>query len=365
MRFTVIGCGNGAFATAIDLSSQGHSVTLYSDPSHSHNFEKIIEKGAITGYGKGPVGDIRIDKITCNEKEAFGEQDMIIVTTPANAHEEVVREIAPYLRDGDRILLSPGGTGGALIFSQMLSDYSDAKDLKIGEFHTLPYTARKEGKDGVRILLMVRFLLFAAFPAVDNDEMYGIVKSIYPHTVLANDVLETSLNNGNATTHPAPVVLNAGKIEYYEKHNHYAEGITPSVAKVIQLIDDERKSICRALGYEEIDIKDRLHWMGYCPPGETVYESIQGSKDVFLPVKGPDHLHNRYLTEDTPSGLVFMSSLADKAGVETPLMDSVINLASALMSEDYMNTGRTMDKVGLGHLEPEELREYLRTGKTS
>lgn len=363
MRITVVGCGNGAFATAADLSSQGHEITLYADPSHAHNFDEIAASGYITCTGDGPVGDIPVHAVTTDEKTAFADPDLIIVTTPAYAHESVAVRIAPYLKDNSMILLSPGGTGGALVFSIILKAHSGAAGLRIGEFHTLPYAARKTGKGGVNIILMVKFLMFAAFPAVYNDDMFGIVKSIYPNTVLAADVMETSLNNGNATTHPAPVVLNAGKIEYYGRHNHYAEGITPSVANVVQLIDDERKAICRRFGYEEIDIKDRLHWMGYCPRHDTLYECIQASKDVFLPIKGPDRLDDRYLTEDTPSSLVFMSSIADIAGVETPYMDSVITLASGLMSEDYMKTGRHMGKVGILHVEPEDIRDYLLTGE--
>lgn len=362
MRITIVGCGNGAFASAADLSSQGHDITLYVDKSHERNFEEIRETGVIICSGEGPEGQIPVHTVTCEESIAFADPELIIICTPAYAHEDIAMRIAPYLKDGAMILLSPGGTGGALLFSDILRKNSGASDLRIGEFHTLPYAARKTGRGSVHIILMVRFLLFAAFPAVYNDEMYGVVKSIYPHTVLAADVMETSLNNGNATTHPAPVVLNAGKIEYYGRHSHYAEGITPSVAKVVQLIDDERKAICRSFGYEEIDIKDRLNWMGYCPKRETLYECIRDSKDVFIPIQGPDRLDDRYLTEDTPAGLVFMSSIAQTAGVETPYMDAVIRLASGLMSEDYRSTGRSRNKVGLGDMTVKEIREYLRTG---
>ena len=363
MRITVTGCGNGAFATAADLSAQGHEITLYSDPTHSHNFEELFKTGVIRGYGVGPTGDIPIHKITCDEEEAYRDPDLIIVSTPAYAHEDVAMKMAPYLRDGEMILLSPGGTGGALIFSEILGKHSDARNLRIGEFHTLPYTARKKGNDGVNILLMVKFLMFATFPAIYSEEMYEVVRELYPATVLAQDVLETSLNNGNATTHPAPVILNAGKIEYYGHHDHYKEGITPSVAKVVQKIDDERKAICRSFGYYELDIVDRLVYMGYVPRRDTLYECIRDSKDVFIPVKGPNKLSDRYLTEDTRSGLVFMSSIAGVSNVEVPLMDSVITLATGLMDENYRETGRTVDKVGLDGMEPDEIKQYLRTGE--
>ena len=41
MKITVIGCGNGAFATAADLSARGHEITLYVQESHKKNFDAI------------------------------------------------------------------------------------------------------------------------------------------------------------------------------------------------------------------------------------------------------------------------------------------------------------------------------------
>lgn len=178
-----------------------------------------------------------------------------------------------------------------------------------------------------------------------------------------SDVLETGLNNGNGTTHPAPVVLNAGKIEYYGKHYHYKEGITPSVGNVVQMIDDERKKICKVLGYQEIDIKDRLYKMGYCPRKDTLYDCIQGSKDIFLPLEGPNDLNGRYLVEDGPYTLVCMVSIAKAVGVETPLMEAIVNLAGALKGENYWHIGRTLKKVGLDGMSVEEIKNYLLNGK--
>lgn len=364
MRITVIGCGNGAFATAADLTSKGHDITLYIDSSHRKNFEVIAETKTIISYGVGPKGPVEIADVTCDVERALTDCDLIMPVIPAFAHEDVAAEIAPLLKDGDRILLSPGSTGGALVFARVLRELGSANDLRIAELHTLPYTARKVGADGVNITLMLDFLLFAAFPAKCNDEMYELVKELYPQATLCRDVIETSLNNGNATTHPAPMVLNAGKIEYYGRHNHYSEGMTPSVARVVQMIDDERKAICAKYGYAQLDIKERLYRMGYCPAAETVYEAIQGSTDVFLPIPGPNDLHHRYLTEDAPCSLVAMSELARVAGVPTPLMDSVVRLAGALVDEDYVHTGRTLARMGIDGMTHDELIRYLQEGTT-
>ncbi len=362
MRITVIGCGNGAFATAADLSDRGHEITLFVGENHKKNFEAIKDSKTIVCTGIGPTGHIKIHEVTCDVEVAMKNPELIIPVLPAFAHEEVAELIAPYIKEGDRILLSPGSTGGSLVFAKIFKEKGTMKNVRLSEVHTLPYTARKVGKDGVNISLITKYMYFAAFPAIYNQEMYDLIKELYPNIQLVADVLETSMNNGNATTHPAPVVLNAGKIEYYKKHYHYKEGITPSVGNVVQLIDDERKDICRTLGYKEVDIKERLFKMGYCPLKETVYECIQGSTDIFIPLEGPNDLNGRYLVEDAPCSLVAMVSIARAIGVNTPLMESIVHLACALKGMNYWESGRTLEKMGIDNKSKEEIAKYLRYG---
>ena len=367
MRITVIGCGHGAFATAADLSSRGHEITLYADKAHSEYFDAIREERKIYLTGCGHDEHVQLANVTNEIAEALSDSELIVPVIAANAHESVALELAPHLRDNDRILLVPGSTGGALVFARILGERSKARNLRIAEFHTLPYACRKfggEGKrlSGVHLLLEVGVLFVACFPARYNSEMFEIAGRLYPSAVLMRDVLETSLNNGNATTHPAPVVLNAGKIEYYGRHFHYEEGITPSVARVIQQIDDERKDICRAYGYDALDVKDRLYRMGYTHNKDSVYDAIRSSKDVFLPLEGPNDLSGRYLTEDAPFSLVAMAEIGRQAGVRTDAMDSIITLASILRKDNFRKTGLTLDRLGIEGMNQSELRDYLDTG---
>ena len=361
-KITIIGGGNGAFAAAADLSSRGFEVTLFEEPEFRSNIEKVLKTGVIHCVGVGPVGDFRLHQVTTDLESALRGADVIMPITPAYAQETVAQSLAPYLKPGDRIVLTPGSTGGALVFAKKLHELGKMEDIRIAEMHTLPYAARKVDEDTVNILLIAKLMYFAAFPAKYNQEMYDLVKPLYPPIQLVKDVLETSLNNGNAASHPAPVVLNAGKIEYYGKHYHYKEGITPSVANVNQQIDNERKNICEAFGYEKIDIKDRLYRMGYCPLRKNLYESYQGSTNIFLSIEGPNSLEGRYLTEDAPCSLVAMAALAKAVDVKTPLMDSVVNLASALKGQDYWAIGRTLEKMGLDGKNKDEIEWFVNNG---
>lgn len=362
MKITIIGGGNGAYAAAADLTLSGHQVTLYADRMHRKNIEHILATKTISLHGAGKNGLAKLHSVTTDLAEALRDADIIMPVIPAYSQRDFTLDILPHIKKGHKIVLTPGSSGGALLVARILHEHGKLDGVKIAEMHTLPYAARKIGPADVEIMLECQKLFFAAFPAKHNAEMHSLVSSIYPAVELVTDVLETSLNNGNPISHAAPVILNAGKIEYYNgDHYHYKEGITPSVARVVEKIDIERQKICIEFGYKAIPAKERLYLMGYVPKRDTLYESYRDK--VFNPLfKGPKDLKSRYLTEDVPYSMVLFSSIASQIGISTPLMDSVITLASALNGEDYFETGRKVCNIGIEGMDIDQIKKFLYEG---
>lgn len=361
-KITIIGGGNGAFAAAADLTLAGFEITLYEDERFKSNIEGIIKDKKITLTGVGRTGVATLAGVTTDLKEALKDADVIMPIMPAYALKNFALKIADYLKPGTKIILAPGSTGGSLLVSRIWNEMGVLDGVKIAEMHTLPYACRKIDATSVKILLECRKLYFASFPAKYNDEMYAIAKKMYPAVDLVTNVLESSLNNGNPVSHPAPVVLNAGKIEYSKgEHYHYREGITPSVARVNETIDKERQKICKKFGFSAVDVKDRLFLMGYAPKRDTLYECYRDS-EAFNPLKGPKDLNDRYLTEDTPCSLVALSSIASSVGIDTPVMDAIVTIASTLKGENYWESGVTVHDLGLENKDPEKVMEFLQNG---
>ncbi len=63
--------------------------------------------GEIEGSGK-------LKLATNNIEEAIRGTKIIMITVPAMGHFNLAKEMAPYLEDGQIIVLNPGRTGGAL-----------------------------------------------------------------------------------------------------------------------------------------------------------------------------------------------------------------------------------------------------------
>lgn len=61
-------------------------------------------------------------------------------------------------------------------------------------------------------------------------------------------------------------------------------------------------------------------------------------------------------------GCQFYHELGKKYGVETLVFDRMITLGSVMTGTAFHQTGLTLEDLGIGHLNPEELLDYLENG---
>ena len=105
MKIAIIGAGNGGQAMAGYLASIGCVVSVYD--RNKQKIEELSKKGGI--YLKGRINAFgRIRHFTTIISEAILNANIILVTTTANAHQEVAHVICPYIEDNQVILLNPG-----------------------------------------------------------------------------------------------------------------------------------------------------------------------------------------------------------------------------------------------------------------
>ena len=77
---------------------------------------------------------------------------------------------------------------------------------------------------------------------------------------------------------------------------------------------------------------------------------------------GPFSIQDRYVTEDVPVGCHIYHELGKKYGVETPVIDSMITLGSVMTGKDFYKNGLTLDDLGIGHLDKDQLLDDLNHG---
>ena len=95
--------------------------------------------------------------------------------------------------------------------------------------------------------------------------------------------------------------------------------------------------------------------------GNTLYDVVT-KNPAYLPVKAPQNLQTRLITEDIPMGLVPVASAAEKFGVDAPLHNAFMDLASALIGVDYCSQGRNVENLGLAEMNANEILQFLNGG---
>ena len=57
--------------------------------------------------------------MTSNIAEALEKAKMVMIVVPSSAHADIAKACAPYLTDGQIVILHPGRTCGAIEFSKV------------------------------------------------------------------------------------------------------------------------------------------------------------------------------------------------------------------------------------------------------
>ena len=352
----VIGAGNGGSAIAGDMTLAGHKVRLFEFSEYGDNLRPIMEKGGIKVTGIARTGFAKLALATFDLGEAVRGADVIMVTTQALAHERVAKALAPHLSAGQAVILWPG-SGGTLTVRKAWDDLAMKTPVLLAEGVTFPYCCRRlEGPGTVNIhRIDGPKMLVAALPASDTAAVVKALEGTYAEMVKpAESILEPALYNVNIIVHPVGALLNMGRIEYSKGEFYmYKEGLTPSVKKVVYAMDGERSSLFRSLGYKPYTYD------------EVFKDCFNMSVEQFAATssKGPFSMQDRYVTEDIPMGASLTVSLARKAGVPTPTYDTMIHLASVVNATEFYKGGRTLENLGLGHLDLKQFDAYLRTGR--
>ena len=248
MNVTVIGSGNGGMAVGFDWAQHGHRVTVYSQPAHADNLEAVGQRAASRPRSAGGLRPLAYAGTDIGA--AMEGTETVFVVGPAFATEDFGRDLAPQLRPGMTVVICPGSCGGALAFKRAAGLAVHDASIVVGETSTLPYAARADGEGNVQVFHKFDKGLFAAaVPRSGNSQLLATLRRVYRSISEAATVFQTSLQNGNPVIHPAVTLMNAGLLERTGgDFRFYEEGITPSVGRVMEAVDNERLAIATALG---------------------------------------------------------------------------------------------------------------------
>jgi len=362
--FAVLGAGHGGLATAGYLALKGFEVRLFNRTPD--RLEPIRRRGAIELIAHDgeeiPRGSGPLKLATSDMKEAIAGADVIMVVVPATGHAWLAEQMAPHIKDGQIIVLNPGRTGGALEVHHIFRQKAIQADVIIAETQTFLYASRAVNPAQVQIFRVKNSVPVAAIPAYRTPDVINALSPAFSQFIPGDNVIKTGMDNIGAVFHPAVTVLNSARIESTRgDFEYYVDGITPSVAKVLEEIDKERVAVGAAMGFRCITAREWLY-IAYDAAGQTLHDAIRANRGYYG-ITAPPHLHHRYITEDVPMSLVPIASLGEMLGSPCPAICTVIHMANIMHGCDYWETGRTAEKLGLAGLDIQEIRRLVLEGK--
>jgi opine dehydrogenase len=355
MQITVLGAGAGGTAVAFDCASHGHDVRVFDFEQFPDNIAKIAEQGGIhadgdiSGYAEIAYSGHDID-------DALQGAELIYVVGPAYSTEPFGQAVTGKLQAGQTVIVTPSSCGGALAFKRAAGLAVDDDSIRVAETSTLHYAVRLTEPGSVRVFLKLKAgNLLAALPHQHTHDILELIKDVYASMEPATSVLQTSLQNANPIIHPAVTLSNAARIEMTSgDFLFYEEGVSDSVGRLIEALDNERIAIGKALGITVLPDPVMGMRQGYML--EANYGSGYRKAPGFLGIGAQPQLDHRYINEDVGYGLVFMSKLGQQAGVATPGIDAIIDVASIVMARDYRAEAlRTPQSLGIAELSVQEL----------
>jgi opine dehydrogenase len=352
-KVAVLGAGNGGCAASAILALKGYEVRMHS--RSEERLAPLVDGITLRGEYRGVV---KADLVTTDLSAAVSGADLVMMVVPSVAHAGYACALAPILDPSQVVYLNPGHTGGALHFSTVLHE-AGGPSVPLCESVTLTYICRMEGEATVGVYRETTSVRTAALPTTLTRELVELLHPLFPNLLPAANVLETGFMNINAVIHPPGMLMNAGWIEYTRGDSlFYKESITPAVASVVEEVDTERLAIGERLGLQVPAFIDYFYEAG------LTTEAARDSRSVFRAmqesgpnqtIKSPPSLDHRYVQEDVGYGLMPMSEFGRLVGVQTPVMDSLITLASVALGTDYRKEGLTLSRMGLGGVSLETL----------
>lgn len=358
MRIAVLGGGHGCYAAAADLTELGHEVRLWRRDAAA--LAPVLEAQAITVTDAAGRRTVRIALATADIGRAVAGAELIVVPTPAFAQEDIARAMAPHVTDGQVVFLPPG-TFGSVVMARTLAASGSRAKVAFAETGTLPYLARKHGPAEIAITIRAKHLPTGVFPARDASHAFAVLRSAYASVEPIEDALSGALMNAGPIIHPPLILMNAGPLEHSDSFDIHDEGTQPAIRRVTDALDEERIAVRKALGYGPAHFPLRDHYTSDRWMYGDAHDRLVDSGDWREPVPLKTH---RYMREDVGYGLAFLVSVADWAGVATPIARGLLALGSAVCETDFRAGPRTLEALGLSGLERAGLQRFLVEGLT-
>lgn len=335
-RIAIAGAGAIARAYAAMLARDGHRVSMWSPRNGATDVaDRVRAKGLVEG--EFPVS-------TSASAQPIESADAVLVALPATAYADTLPVIARHLRTSQTVFVS-GALSLAPLWLAELAAANGATPLVVASGTTVATARTIEG--GVSVNTIRTRVSIASLPVRASRDALGAMTALFGDRFdLAQDVLAVTLANINPVAHAAMALTNLTRIEYAEAWPQY-HFLTRSVARLVEAMDRERRSIAAAFGRDVLPIEAHFQ-RSFDVPQATLAEIAAELHRRRGGPPGPTTLDTRFVLEDVPYGLVFNAALARIVNADTRATDATVTLLSTLYGRDFASANPLVEALALG-----------------
>ena len=357
MKVAVIGSGAVGSSYAATLARAGHDVALLktSTQIHEEHFAIVRERKGITLLdvdGSETFAPLRL--VSRDASKVLGvDLDAVVVATRTSEHSAVAALMKKYLRSANLLLVTPGYLG-SVYFRRELKD----RVRVVAEGESPAFDSRVDEKGGVAIHFRNVRNALSFLPHSRREIGLKFAEALVgTYRYFRESPIESALHNPNLILHTVGCVTSAARIENAAgEFWMYREAFTPSVWRLIERLDAEKRAVLQAFGFQPIRYLDAQLFRGEQNLAKDPLKTFRRYAKIGGP-KGPDSLDTRYLTEDAPNGLGLLASLGEAKNVPTPIANSLVALTGALLGRDFTREARTLRTLGFN--DAQELCDFL------
>lgn len=395
----VIGAGAVGKTCAADCKLAGQEVRLYDTMPFAEKSLAGLQKSGIeldgiqrNLFNFKRSGLAKIDVVTTDIEKAVKGAGHVIIAAPAFGHEPLFKALIPVLEDGQVVNIFTDNYG-TLLLRKMMREAGCKKKVIVGGWSSAPYGTRIETVGGfmfphVGVKYRAITLRGATLPMTDIGDFIEASKYLacidavtYGEGAVKGDtVLDIGFSNINPVIHVPATILGVSTMENWGKifgdfdktgYSMYAHALCPSICEVQYQFYNEEIKLAEGIG---VDLP-RYSYESFFQRRSVLAQEYMGldknGKDnMFLPLDqpttesntGPNSIHHRYCTEDVPVGCKVYHELGVQYGIKTPIIDSMIVLAGAMLKKDYFQEGYSLEYLGIKGMDKPALLDYLNTG---
>lgn len=352
MKIAMVGAGNAGCAVAADLTMKGHELTLIktSHAMHDDNFNYLLANdGKMTLNEFGEMKTANIAHVTRDLSMIKGNE-IVVIYIQTNFHEQLIQRIAPYLEDGQIVLINPGYLSTAYILK-----HCKGKDLIIAEAESSFIDGRIMEPGLFRVGFRNVRNPIGIYPAARKAEAIAKLDQMQQRFVYLDSVVEAALHNPNLIVHTVGAVMSIPRIEMAkDQFCMYHEAYTrnnPATWAILEALDNEKMNVLEKLGFPRMPYVEACKYRNSLDDGKDAKEVFLSYAEMPTRAKGPVKVDSRYISEDVPQGLVMLEALGKSLQIPTPICTSLIEIATAALGRDLRAEGRTPEKLGKENIE--------------